>query len=168
MAGPYAGLLPYARARQTTSADILPLSAGTVIGTAIGGDPNKVYGVSAPLPDQYVLIPSETAAIESARAAFNNTVKSVADANTTRIAFADVDQHMEALIAARIMVINNVAISPNINPPSGIYSEDGIHPNSRGYAYIANAIITALNTRFGSTVNAVDISKYQATALPIP
>jgi hypothetical protein len=168
MAGPYAGLLPYARARQTTSSDILPLSAGSVIGTAIGGDPTKVYGVSAPLPDQYVLIPSEVAAIESARAAFNSTVKSVADANTTRLAFADVDQHLEALIAARMMVINNVSISPNINPPTGIYSEDGIHPNSRGYAYIANAIITAVNTRFGSTLNSVDISKYQATALPIP
>jgi len=115
-----------------------------------------------------VLIPSEIAAIESARAAFNSTVKAVADANTTRLAFADVDQHLEALIAARMMVINNVAISPNINPPTGIYSEDGIHPNSRGYAYIANAIISAVNTRFGATVNSVDISKYQATALPIP
>ncbi|MGC3945089.1 MAG: hypothetical protein QM762_11340 [Chryseolinea sp.] len=57
MAGPYAGLLPYARARQTTSSDILPLSAGSMIGTTIGGDATKIYGVSVPLADQYVLSP---------------------------------------------------------------------------------------------------------------
>jgi hypothetical protein len=168
MAGPYAGLLPYARARQTTSSDILPLSAGSVIGTAIGGDATKVYGVSVPLPDQYALIPSEIMAIESARLAFNATVKSVANAYPTRVAFADVDQALENLIAAKLMVLNNVSLTANINPPTGIYSEDGIHPNSRGYAYISRAIISAINTTFGATINATDVSKYQATGLPIP
>ena len=168
MAGPAAALLPYARARQTTKADILPLSAGSVIGTTIGGDATKVYGVSVPLPDQYVLIPSETAAIETARMAFNSTIKAVADANPERLAFADIDQALENLIAAQLMVINNVSITANINPPTGIYSEDGIHPNSRGYAYLSNAIIAAINSRFGATIQAADISKYQATGLPIP
>ncbi|HTF18720.1 MAG TPA: hypothetical protein VK658_11635, partial [Chryseolinea sp.] len=168
MAGPFAGLLPYARARQTTKSDILPLNAGSVIGTAIGGDATKIYGVSVPLPDQYALIPSEILAIESARVAFNNTVKSVADANVTRIAFADIDQALEALISAQLMVINNVSISANINPPTGIYSEDGIHPNSRGYAFLSNTIISAINTRFGATILPANIGLYQATGLPIP
>ncbi|MEJ1241588.1 hypothetical protein WBG78_25800 [Chryseolinea sp. T2] len=168
MAGPAAALLPYARARQTTSSDILPFTAGSVIGTAIGGDATKVYGVSVPLPDQYALIPTEIMAIESARTAFNATVKAVADANSTRVAYADVDQALEALIAAKLMVFNNVSITPNINPPTGIYSEDGIHPNSRGYAFLSTAIISAINTRFGSTLKLTDLSKYQATGLPIP
>ena len=168
MTGAATALLPYARARQTTKSDILPLSAGAIIGTTISGDATKVYGVSVPLPDQYVLIPSETAAIESARVAFNNTVKAVADANPERLAFADVNQAVENLITAQLMVVNNVSITANINPPTGIYSEDGIHPNSRGYAYLSNAFITAINTRFGATLHATDISKYQATGLPIP
>ena len=168
MAGPYAALLPYARARQTTNSDILPLSAATIIGTAIGGDATKVYGVSVPLPDQYVLIPSEIMAIEAARQAFNATVKSVADANITRLAFANVDQALEALIGAKLMIMNNVSITPNINPPTGIYSEDGIHPNSRGYAFLSTVIISAINERFGSSINLTNIGKYQATGLPIP
>lgn len=168
MAGPFAGLLPYARARQTTKSDILPLSAGSVIGTTIGGDATKTYGVTVPLPDQYALIPSEIVAIETARQAFNATVKAVADANTTRVAFADVDAALESLIAARLAVVNNVTISANINPPTGIYSEDGLHPNSRGYAFLSNAIISAINSRFGATINPTDISRYQATGLPIP
>lgn len=168
MAGPYAGLLPYARARQTTSNDILPLSAGSIIGTSIGGDPTKVYGVSVPLADQYVLIPTESTAIEAARLSFNASVKATADANSERLAFADVNKTFEDFLTARIAVLSNVTLTPNINPPTGIYSEDGIHPNSRGYAFISRTIISAINTKFGSTVPLTDVSKYQATALPIP
>ena len=168
MAGPYAGLLPYARARQTKNTDILPLSAGSIIGTTIGGDPTKVYGVSVPLADQYVLIPSESSAIEAARVAFNATVKSVADANPTRLAHADVSKALSDFVAAKLYVLNGVSITPNINPPTGIYSEDGAHPNSRGYAFLSRVFIEAINTKFGATIPLTDISKYKATALPIP
>lgn len=168
MTGPYAGLLPYARARQTKSSDILPLSAGSVIGTTIGGDPTKVNGVSVPLADQYCLIPSEIQAIETARAAFNATVKAVADANSAQLAHADVNKAFADFIANQVYVLNGVAISPAINPPTGIYSEDGIHPNSRGYAFISRVIIEAINGKFGSTIPLTNISKYKPTALPIP
>lgn len=168
MAGPYAGLLPYARARQTKSTDILPLSAGSVIGTTVGGDPTKVFGVSVPLADQYVLIPSEIAAIETARTAFNATVKAAADANPTRLAFADVNKALGDFVISKLYVLNNVSITPNINPPTGIYSEDGVHPNSRGYAFLSRVFIQAINERFGATIPLTDISKYSATGLPIP
>lgn len=168
MAGPYAGLLPYATARQTKSTDILPLSAGSVIGTSIGGDPTKVYGVSVPLPDQYVLIPSEITAIKDARAAFNATVAATVAANSSRLALADIDAAMTGLVSAGAAVLNGVTITPNINPPTGFYSEDGAHPNSRGYAYLSRTFISAINAKFGATVPLTDVSLYSATALPIP
>lgn len=168
MAGPYAGLLPYATARQTKNTDILPLSAGSVIGTAIGGDATKVYGVSVPLPDQYVLIPSEITAIKDARTAFNATVAATVAANSSRLALADIDAAMTAFVGAGAAVLNGVTITPNINPPTGFYSEDGVHPNSRGYAYLSHAFISAINAKFGSTVPLTDVSLYSATALPIP
>ncbi len=105
MAGPYAGLLPYARARQTKNTDIFPLAAGSVIGTTIGGDPTKVNGVSVPLADQYCLIPSEIQAIEAARAAFNATIKTVADANSARLAHADVNAAFADFITAQVYVL---------------------------------------------------------------
>jgi hypothetical protein len=168
MAGPYAGLLPYAKARQTKSTDILPLSAGTVLGTAVGGDPTMINGVTVPLSDQYILIPSEITEIEAARAAFNTTVKAIADANPDMLAHADVDKALSDFITAKAMVANNITITPNINPPTGIYSEDGAHPNSRGYAFIANVFIDAINGKFASTIPKANLSKYNATALPIP
>lgn len=168
MIGPFAGLLPYARARQTKATDILPLASGSVLGTTIGGNPSLINGVTVPLADQYVLIPSEIQAINDARIAFNTSVKAIADANPTRLAFADVDAALNALLTSKAAVYNGVTITPNINPPTGIYSEDGVHPNSRGYAFLSRVFIEAINSKFGSTVPLTDIGKYSATGLPIP
>jgi hypothetical protein len=168
MTGPYAGLLPYAMARHTKSTDIIPLSAGTVLGTVVGGNPALVNGVTVPIPDQYVLIPTEIAEIETARTTFNATIKTVADANATRLALADVNKAFTDFITAKALVSNNITITPNINPPTGIYSEDGAHPNSRGYAFIANVFIEAINGKFGSSIPLVNLTKYKATSLPIP
>jgi hypothetical protein len=167
MTGPYAALLPYARARQTKNTDIIPLSAGTVLGTLVGGDPTKINGVTVPMADQYILTLTEVTAIENARVAFNTTVKAVADAYPTRLAFADVSKAFSDFIAARAYVLNNITITPNIDPPTGIYSEDGIHPNSRGYAFVSRVFIEAINSKFGSTIPLTNISRYQSTALPI-
>ncbi len=161
-------LNPFVQVRQSTSSDIIPLSTGSVLGTTVGGDPTKVNGVSVPLGDQYVLIPSEITAIRSARDAFNSTVAGTAAANSSRLALADVSAALTALVTNKAGVMSGVTITPNINPPTGIYSEDGVHPNSRGYAYISTVFIGAINTKFGSTIALTDISLYNATALPIP
>ena len=163
-----AALAPYQRVRQTTATDKLPLAAGSVLGTLVGGNANFINGVTIPLADQYVLIPSEIAAINAARTSFNTTVKAVADANPTRLAFADINAALNGLITARAAVYNSVTITPNINPPTGIYSEDGVHPNSRGYAFLSRVFIQAINDKFTSTVPLTNLSKYKATGLPIP
>jgi hypothetical protein len=165
MQGPYAGLQPYALARQTKATDILPLSAGGVLGEEVA--PEQVLGVSVPLEDKYVLIPSETQEITERLAAFNAVVKSVADANPERLAFADVNAGMNGLVAAKAGVADGVTYTPNINPPTGIYSEEGLHPNSRGYAFIANIFIDAINAKFGASIPKANLGKYGATALPI-
>ncbi|HMG90431.1 MAG TPA: hypothetical protein VK589_10230, partial [Chryseolinea sp.] len=112
--------------------------------------------------------PTEIQAIEAGRVAFNATVKQVADANSTRLAFADVDKAFTDFITAKAYVIDGVAITPNINPPTGKYSEDGIHPNSRGYAFISRVIIESINGKYGASIPLTNLSGYKATGLPIP
>jgi hypothetical protein len=165
MTGPFAGLAPYARARQTTPTDILPLATGSVLGTpgSFG-----VLGVSEPLADRFVLIPSEIQAINEARISYNATVDAVAAANPTRLAVANVSGALSTLLANQVAVLNGVTLTPNINPPTGIYSEDGVHFNSRGYAFIAKTFIESINAKFGSTIPVPNMSKYSATGLPIP
>ncbi len=163
-----AALTPYQQVRQTTSADIIPLATGAILGTLINNDPTLVNGVSVPLGDRYALIPSEITAINAARTAFNATVATTAAANPVRLALADVDAALKSLVTGKVAVYNGVTITPNINPPTGIYSEDGVHPNTRGYAFLSNVFIAAINEKFFATIPLTDISLYQATGLPIP
>lgn len=163
-----AQLTPYQKIRQTTPTDILPLSTGSVLGTVVGGNPSLINGLTVPLADQYVLIPSEISAINAARTAFNASIQTVVDANSTRLALADINAALTTLVTNKAAVYNGVTITPNINPPTGIYSEDGVHPNSRGYAFLSRVFIGAINSKFGASVPLTDLSKYSATALPIP
>ena len=159
-----AALVPYQKARQSTASDIIPLSTGGVLGT-IGTF--GVLGISEPLGDRWVIIPTERDAINAARSSFNATVSGFVTANSTRMALADVSSAFESFTTAQLMD-DGVTVTPNINPPTGIYSEDGVHPNTRGYAYISRIIIAAINAKFGATIPLTKVGKYQATALPIP
>lgn len=164
-----AALVPYEQVRQTTASDIIPLSTGGVLGTlADPSNPASVRGIGVPLADQYALIPSEIAAIETARVGYNAAISAVAQAYSTRLALADVNAAFGTLLTNRMAIANNITITPNINPPTGIYSEDGIHPNSRGYAFIANIFIDAINARFNASVPEANFANYGATGLPLP
>jgi hypothetical protein len=158
-----AALAPYEQVRQSTPTDIIPLSTGTVL-----GQPGTfgIRGVSEPLEDLFVIIPSEKAEIDAARTAYNSIVSQIAAAFPDRLALADVEAGLAAFTGPRVE--DGVLITPNINPPTGIYSEDGLHPNSRGYAFLADIFINAINAKFGATIPSVNLANYQATGLPIP
>ena len=166
MAGPYAGLLPYARARQATSTDLVPLAAGSILGTCFAG-PTAVWGVSYPVTDQYILTATETAAILSRTAEFNTTISNAVAASSGRLALADVRKAYNDLVTNKAYIANNVMITPSFAPPTGAFSEDGIHPNSRGYAFTANVFIDAINTTFGANVPKASLASYSGTALPV-
>ena len=153
--------------RHATAADLLPLAAGSILGTEdTPGEPSTTWGVGKALTDQYALIPSEIAEISTRISEFNAHIKTVADANP-RLAFADVNTAMKNLVTARAGVANGITYTPNIDPPTGIYSEEGLHPNSRGYAFIANIFIDAINAKFGSSVPKANLAAYSATGLPL-
>lgn len=162
-----AGLEPYRKARQTTATDLITLSAGGILGTTVGGNPLAVNGVSVPLADNFVLLPSEITEVRERTIAFNNIIKGIADANSTRLAFADVNATFTALVTNKAGVYNGVTITPNFAPPTGVFSEDGVHPNSRGYSFMANVIIDAINAKFGATIPKASIADYKGTGLPV-
>jgi len=167
MAGPYAGLLPYAKARQTTANDLIPLTAGGILGTLVSNNPQMVNGVTVPLADKYVLIPSETTAILTATANYNTTIKNVAASFSTRIAVADVNAAFTSFVNYQIIGSDGIFITPTFSPPTGAFSEDGVHPNSRGYAYLANIFIDAINAKFSATVPHAILSDYKGVGLPL-
>jgi len=138
--------------RQATADDLLVLTTSSKIGTEDTG-PTAVWGVSQPLEDGDVLIPSEIQAIETARTAFNATIKAAADANDNLI-------HVDS--AALMAGIQSTGYDygtgsvTSTYATGGAFSLDGVHPTARGYAVVANEIIAAINTGFGANIPPVD------------
>jgi hypothetical protein len=171
MAGPYAALAPYARARQATSTDLVPLAAGSVLGTCAGGNPSAVYGVSYPVSDANMVIYPEIVEIETAIGGYNQIIATAVAGSGDRLALADVktayDNLLTASVATKGTIVDGVTVASSFAPPAGIFSEDGLHPNNRGNAFTANVFIDAINTKFGSTVPHACLNKFSGTGLPI-
>ncbi len=162
-----AALAPYTQVRQATSNDLITLSAGAILGTTVGGNPLLVNGVSVPLGDTYVLLPSETTAILTATAGFNSIINSVAAQYSSQIAVADINSVFTSFVTNQYIVSDGVMITPSFTPPFGAFSEDGVHPNSRGYAYLANVIIDAINAKFTAAVPHASLAAYTGVGLPL-
>jgi hypothetical protein len=162
-----------AKARQAKSNDLLPLAAGSVLGTCFSGVATAIYGVSYPLPDQYALTNAEIVVIETALAQYNTAISSAVANSNNRLALADVKAAYLNLLAAsanpatRGILIDGVTVASTFAPPAGIFSEDGLHPNNRGNAFTANIFIDAINTKFGSTVPKICLTQFSGTGLPV-
>ncbi len=163
MAGPYAGLIPYAMARQTTSADLIPLGTASVLGTP---GTFGVLGVSEPLVDKYILIPTEIADIQSRINAFNSHISSSVG-TSDRLVLVDAAKILKDLKTAPV-IITGSSLTSSIAPPFGAFSTDGIHPNARGYAYVANKFIEAINTKWGSSIPLCNPNNFAANEFPVP
>ncbi|MDN5200006.1 hypothetical protein QQ008_01505 [Fulvivirgaceae bacterium BMA10] len=160
------GTIELPKIRQATANDLILLPASALLGTlADPNNPATVYGVGVALADNLVLIEDEVQEIKDAITAFNTTIKGIAD-GSDRIAYADVNKTLADLATAGVDSQNGISITPSLVPPTGVFSEDAVHPNSRGYAVAANTFIEAINQEFGANVLKVNIGNYKGTGLP--
>ena len=65
-------------------------------------------------------------------------------------------------------LINGAGLDATLYPPFGAFSLDGIHPNARGYAYIANLFIGKINESYGANIPEVNPNNYPGNELPVP
>ena len=149
--------------RQATASDLVVLPASSKIGTeATPGDPTTVWGLGTPLEDGDVLIPSEIAAIDTARTAFNVTIQAAADADVNLV-------YLDA--AALLVQLSESGINFGTGSitsefaTGGGFSLDGVHPTARGYAVIANAVVDTINSGFNANVYKVDPATYPTVFL---
>ncbi|AOW08917.1 G-D-S-L family lipolytic protein [Flavobacterium gilvum] len=143
--------------RQVTKEDLVVLTARTFIGTTVGGDPTKINGVSVPLADQWVLSKDEVKEVQVATDAYNKTIVSVADSKG--LAMVDTKLAMTQLSTSGVRFGNFHMTAAYVT--GGAFSLDGVHPSPRGYAYIANLFVSAINAKYGSTLRTTDLSQYQ-------
>ena len=143
--------------RQATSADLLVLPSRSIIGTAVGGNPAQVNGVSVPLEDKWVLSSDEVAEVKAATDAYNVVIQAAATANN--LAFVDAKSVMNQLSTTGLNFNTYTMTSTYVT--GGSFSLDGVHPGARGYALIANLFIDAINAKYGSTLKKKDGRDYQ-------
>ncbi len=155
--------------RLATADDLIGLTAGAILGTlADPNNPLSVIGLAVPLADEFTLLSNELVEVQSRTDAFNTIIANTITAIgiDDRVALADINQTFKDLVADSPVAIDGVSVTPGLAPTTGVFSEDGVHPNSRGYAIAANAFIEAINEKFSANVHLVDIGQYPGTGLP--
>jgi lysophospholipase L1-like esterase len=146
----------FGKARQATSADLVVLPASSVIGTTNSAAPAGINknGVTFPMANKWVLTATEKARVAAATTAYNNSI--IAIAATKNLAVADMNAVMNQLVSG-LQVETNSIYTANYFSGSGtegqvLFSLDGVHPNARGYAVIANELIKTINAKFKSNL----------------
>ena len=177
-----AALQPFVQARPATAADLVPLATAPVIGEDLNPlAPGTVLrGISYPLDDKYILTPNEQVAAVTARATYSAIIEGIAAATPgvemydIQPLFADIaglssaQATQLALTPSAIaaadgelgITYEGVKIAPDFSP-SGLFSTDGVHPNPRGHAILANNLIDFINTKFGSNIPKVNSTVYR-------
>tara|TARA_R110001592_G_scaffold100968_3_gene285973 strand:+ start:2660 stop:4294 length:1635 start_codon:yes stop_codon:yes gene_type:complete len=162
-----AGLLgsTYGQTREATAEDLFVLPSASVIGTVnmesvgalvLAGLPQtlagqfSVEGISLPLADKWVLIPSEQEEIAIATAAFNQIIASAA--SQAGLALVDANSLLNQLANGGI-TSGQFTLTSSLVVGSA-FSLDGVHPTARGYALLANEFMKAIDVTYGSNFEA--------------
>ncbi|UII26976.1 SGNH/GDSL hydrolase family protein [Fulvivirga maritima] len=158
--------------RQTEATDLIPLPTSTALSTGIG--------TSTPAADQYVLSLEEQTAIITAQATYNTVISGIAEATPgvdmfdVQPLFADLaglTPTQAAMLALtpdaqaaadgeQGLEYESVTIAPDFSP-AGLFSTDGIHPNPRGHAIIANELIYFINDKYMANIPNLNTTTYR-------
>ncbi|KAA5827273.1 G-D-S-L family lipolytic protein [Algibacter amylolyticus] len=172
----------YGQARQATADDLFVLPSLSIIGEVNEtqsaflqsqdlpealADQFSAEGVTFPLADKWVLIPSEQDEIKKAVDAFNLTIETAA--TNAGLAFVDANSLLSQLATTGIETDNFILKSNLVT--GGAFSLDGVHLTSRGYAMAANefmkAIDAAYGTNFEASGNLVNTGNYPTNYSPL-
>lgn len=130
------------------------LSIGTGFATNTRSYASGVFGNGRPLPDSLVLSEAEALEIRNAMFAYCAVIDSVADGRGA--ARVDLLGLLDGVAtngyAYRGMVYTEDFLT------GGLFSLDGVHPTDFGQGLITNAVIDAINQKFGATIRHLDLS----------
>ncbi len=121
------------------------------------------WGISPakPLADKYVLDNTEKNTIQTYITQYNTSIANIA--SQKGLAFVDMNTFMKSFKSG--IVYNGIGLNATFVSGGG-FSLDGVHPTPRGYALIANEFIKSINSKFGSTIPTVDVTKYNGVVFP--
>ncbi len=115
-----------------------------------------------PLGPQYVLDASEAAAAQAAVDEFNTRIAATIDqfntgrqGNQSPILLVDMNSFFSEVTQNGVMAGGNTLTTTYAT--GGLFSLDGIHPSSLGYAVVANKVIETMNEGWGRSIEPIDL-----------
>ena len=174
-------LIPYEQSRPLTENELVTLSAGAVLGTELNPQSQTptTIGVVIPLGyssqesafgDAYYLTVPEQQQIQSRTVAFNTIIATAVAQNADRLALFDINAGFPGNPNTELgafadlfgvdgelgIRVQGTLLQPDFSP-NGVFSTDGIHPNARGNAILANEFIEVIEEAFGANIPEVDV-----------
>ncbi len=149
--------------REATNEDLirLPFQSQNLFGVpGPGGAPYGLHRAN-PITSNWVLDKDEVTKIKDYINSYNSTIKSLAASKG--LAIADTYAYFNQVKNG--VTIQGVGINAAFIT-GGAFSLDGIHLTPRGNAVIANVFIDAINTKYGSTIPSIDITRYRGVKFP--
>ncbi|PCJ27418.1 MAG: hypothetical protein COA97_03890 [Flavobacteriales bacterium] len=141
--------------RMAVEEDLLLLTAKDLLGDGMG------LTQSNPLPHTAVLDKDELAIAKNYINDINTQIRASAASHGYPV--IDMNLFMSGLTSG--MNFDGVALSTKYIE-GGAYSLDGLHPNTRGYAMIANEFMNSINANFGSSLKPVSVGSYRGITFP--
>ncbi|AII51711.1 SGNH/GDSL hydrolase family protein [Hymenobacter sp. APR13] len=142
--------------RAATAADLITLPAASVVATGVGSSPTN------PIPNNLVLDAAEVTAIQTRTTQLNNIIAKTA--RQYKVGLVDMNSFFSTV------ALGGIAINATSNNAGfirgNLFSLDGVHPTSRGYAVIANEFIKVINATYGASIPQVNPTEYNALLLP--
>lgn len=129
-------------------------------------------GAAYPIPNRYVLDEDEIAAAKTALAQYNASISATANDATIAGSVGMVDMYtaFNNALQSGVRDSKNIALTlltVSISPGGGV-STDGLHPNPRGHAWIANLFIEEINTKFGTNMKSYELRDFRGNEFPVP
>ena len=141
--------------RQATEQDHILLPAYTSVVAGAGLTP------ATALPDNMVLDESESDSAQNAVIQYNDSIKSIA----ASFGFAVVDMYQYLSTLQKSIYIDGISFNRQFIQ-GGTFGLDGIHPNARGYALVANRFIQTINSYYGANIPPADVTQYKGVIFP--
>jgi lysophospholipase L1-like esterase len=161
--------------------ELVTLSAGAVLGTEFNPQSQTPTTIGAVIPlgynsqefafgDAYYLTLQEQAEIQSRTTAFNTIIATAVAQNADRLALFDINAGFPGNPNTQLgafadlfgidgelgIRVQGTLLQPDFSP-NGVFSTDGIHPNPRGNAILANEFIRVIEDAFGASIPEVDV-----------
>lgn len=149
--------------RAATAEDLIRLpfqSAGLFGVPNASGLPYGLHPLN-PIANNWVLDKDEIIKVKDYVTSYNSTIKSLADSKG--LAVADTYTYLNQVKAG--VVLQGIGINSAFIT-GGAFSLDGVHLTPRGNAVISNVFIDAINSKYGSNVPTVDVTKYRGVKFP--